>query len=212
MRRCISTQPMGPSNSDCLTPDGEFFKALHRDDVEIVTDLIDTVTKDGILVKSGRKLSADVIVTATGLHIQLLGGIRPRVDGKEIDLGQQYAWRGCMIEGVPNAASIFGYVTTTWTPGANSTARLAIRVIKQMEADDASSVVPVIQRTEGMPRLSSADVKSHYITKAVDRIPKSTGRAPFYGRVNYPLDLWALCFGSIRDGLVYTKREAKKVK
>ncbi|KAL7926918.1 hypothetical protein ACQKWADRAFT_92990 [Trichoderma austrokoningii] len=196
----------------CMTPDGEFFDALHRDDVELVTDVIDTVTKDGILVESGRKLSADVIVTATGLHIQLLGGIRPRVDGKEIDLGQQYAWRGCMIEGVPNAASIFGYVTTTWTPGANSTARLAIRVIKQMEADDASSVVPVIKRTEGMPRLSSADVKSNYITKAFDRIPKSTGTAPFYGRVSYAVDLWALYFGSMRDGLVYTKREAKKVK
>lgn len=195
-----------------MTPDGEFFHALHRDDVELVTDLIDTVDKDGILVECGRKLSADVIVTATGLHIQLLGGIRPRVDGKEIDLGQQYAWRGCMIEGVPNAASIFGYVTTSWTPGANSTARLAIRVIKQMEADDASSVVPVIERTAGMPRLPSADVKSSYITKAVDRIPKSTGTAPFYGRVSYIVDLWALYFGSMRDGLVYTKREAKKVK
>lgn len=195
----------------CLTPDDEFFNALHRDDVEIVTDLIDTVTKDGILLKSGRTLSADVIVTATGLHIQLLNGMHPKVDGKAIDLGQQYAWRGCMIEGVPNAASVFGYVTTTWTPGANSMAKLAIRVIKQMEADNASSVVPVLKRTEGMPRFSSADAKSSYFIKAADRIPKSTGIAPFYGRLNYAVDLWALSFGSLRDGLVYTQREAKKV-
>lgn len=194
----------------CLTPDDEFFNALHRDDVEIVTDLIDTVTKDGILLKSGRKLSADVIVTATGLHIQLLNGMQPIVDGKAIDLGQQYAWKGCMIEGLPNIASVFGYVTTTWTPGADSMARLAIRVIKQMEADGASSVVPFIKRTKDMPRFSSADAKSSYFVKAEDRIPKSTGTAPFYGRVNYPVDQWAVRFGGLKDGLVYTKRESKK--
>ncbi|KAM0254280.1 hypothetical protein ACHAQJ_006920 [Trichoderma viride] len=196
----------------CLTPDDEFFNALHRDDVEVVTDVIDTIIKDGILLKSGRKLPADLIVTATGLHIQLLNGMHPRVDGKAIDLGQQYAWRGCMIEGVPNAASVFGYTTTTWTPGADSMARLAIRVIKQMEADDASSVVPVIERTEGMPRLLSTNASSTYFVKAADRIPKATGIAPFYGRLNLVVDLWALWFGSMRDGLVYTKREAKKVK
>ncbi|KAH6609169.1 hypothetical protein Trco_002515 [Trichoderma cornu-damae] len=196
----------------CLTPDDEFFDALHRDNVEIVTDVIDTTVKDGILLKSGRKLPADLIVTATGLHIQIFGGMHPRVDGKAIDVGQQYAWRGCLVEGVPNAASIFGYVTSTWTPGADAMARLAIRVIKQLEADDASSVVPVIERTEGMPRMLSTNTSSSYFIKAADRIPKATGIAPFYGRLNLVVDLWALWFGSMRDGLAYTKREAKKAK
>lgn len=196
----------------CVTPDDEFFNALHRDNVEIVTDVIDTTEKDGILLKSGRKLPADVIVTATGLHIQLLGGIQPRVDGKTVDLGQQYAWRGCLIEGVPNMASVFGYVTTTWTPGADSMTKLAIRVLKQMEADNASSVVPFIERTEGMPRLLSTNAQSSYFVKAADRIPKVTGISPFYGRLNLFVDLWALWFGSMRDGLVYTKKEDKKTK
>ncbi|KAL7786365.1 hypothetical protein V8C37DRAFT_392103 [Trichoderma ceciliae] len=196
----------------CLTPDDEFFNALHRDSVEVVTDVIDTTTEDGILLKSGRKLPADLIVTATGLHIQILSGMRPRVDGKAIDIGHQYAWRGCLIEGLPNAASVFGYVTSTWTPGADTMARLIIRVIKQMEADDASSVVPVIERTEGMPRLLSTNASSSYFVKAADRIPKATGITPFYGRLNLVVDLWALWFGSMRDGLVYTKKEAKKVR
>ncbi|EHK25115.1 uncharacterized protein TRIVIDRAFT_61829 [Trichoderma virens Gv29-8] len=196
----------------CLTPDDEFFNALHRDNVEIVTDVIDTTEKDGILLKSGRKLPADMIVTATGLHVQILSGIRPRVDGKDIDVGQQYAWRGCLIEGIPNLATVFGYVTTTWTPGADSMTKLGIRVLKQMEADDASSVVPFIERTEGMPRFLSTNAKSSYFVKAADRIPKVTGKGPFYGRLNLVVDLWALWFGSMRDGLVYTKREAKKTK
>ncbi|PNP58740.1 hypothetical protein THARTR1_01756 [Trichoderma harzianum] len=196
----------------CLTPDDEFFNALHRDNVEIVTDVIDTAEKDGILLKSGRRLPADIIVTATGLHIQILSGMKPRVDGKEIDIGQQYAWRGCLIEGIPNLASVFGYVTTTWTPGADSMTRLGIRVVKQMEADNASSVVPFIERTEGMPRMLSTNSKSSYFIKAADRIPKVTGKGPFYGRLNLVVDSWALWFGSMRDGLVYTLREAKKTK
>ncbi|KAH0495053.1 hypothetical protein TgHK011_008626 [Trichoderma gracile] len=194
----------------CLTPDDEFFNALHRDNVEVVTDVIDTTDKDGILLKSGRHLPADIIITATGLHIQILSGIHPHVDGKAINVGEQYAWRGCMVEGVPNLASVFGYVTTTWTPGADSMTKLAIRVLKQMEAENATSVVPVIERTEGMPRLSSTNAKSSYFVKAVDRIPKATGVAPFYGRLNLFVDLWALWFGNMRDGLEYTKKETKK--
>ncbi|KAK4084365.1 uncharacterized protein Triagg1_845 [Trichoderma aggressivum f. europaeum] len=196
----------------CLTPDDEFFNALHRDNVEIVTDVIDTAEKDGILLKSGRKLPADVIVTATGLYIQILSGMKPRVDGKDVDIGQRYTWRGCLIEGLPNLVFILGYVTTTWTPGADSTTKLAIRVVKQMEADNASSVVPVIERTEGMPRMLSTNAKSSYFVKAADRIPKVTGKGPYYGRLNLFVDLWALWFGSMRDGLVYTPREAKKTK
>ncbi|RFU77631.1 hypothetical protein TARUN_4624 [Trichoderma arundinaceum] len=196
----------------CMTPDDEFFNALHRDNVEIVTDVIDTATKDEIVLKSGRKLPADIVVTATGLHIQILGGLQPRVDGKAIDVGQQYAWRGCLIEGVPNMASVFGYVTSTWTPGADAMARLGIRVVKQMEADDASSVVPVIERTEGMPRMLTVNANSSYFIKAADRIPKATGISPYYGRLNLVVDSWALWFGNMRNGLVYTKREAKKDK
>ncbi|PTB68169.1 FAD/NAD(P)-binding domain-containing protein, partial [Trichoderma citrinoviride] len=196
----------------CLTPDDEFFNALHRDNVEVVTDVIDTADKDGVVLKSGRHLPADIIVTATGLHIQILSGIGPHVDGKAINVGEQYAWRGCMIEGVPNLVSVFGYVTTTWTPGADSMTKLGIRVLKQMEAESATSVVPVIERTEGMPRLSCTNAKSSYFVKAWDRIPKATGIAPYYGRLNLVVDYWALWFGNMRDGLVYTKKEAKKTK
>lgn len=205
--------PYGPFQQRlCMTPDDEFFNALHRDNVEIVTDVVETATKDGLLLKSGRELPADLIVTATGLHIQILNGIYPRVDGKVIDLGQQYAWRGCMIEGVPNASSIFGYVTSSWTPGADAMARLGIRILKQMEKDNASSVVPVIERTEGMPRFLSTNASSSYFIKAADRIPKATGITPYYGRLNLVVDTWALWFGDMRDGLIYTKREAKKDK
>jgi cation diffusion facilitator CzcD-associated flavoprotein CzcO len=194
----------------CLCPEGDFFKALYRQNTEIVTDIIETVTKDGILLKSGRKLSADIIVTATGLHFQLMGGLVPVVDGKSIEVGEQYTWRGCMLESLPNAAFVMGYVTQSWTPGADAMAKTVIRVLKHMEETGATSVVPRIERTKGMPKKLAVNANSSYFLKAADRIPKVTGQGPWYGRTNLVVDLWAKWFGSVEEGLDYTRPTKSK--
>ncbi|KAF4467789.1 monooxygenase [Fusarium albosuccineum] len=194
----------------CLCPEGDFFKAFHRDNCEIVTDVIETVTKDGILLKSGRKLEADVIITATGLYFQLFGGVTPLVDGQPIDAGAQYTWRGCMIESLPNMAFVMGYVTTSWTPGANIMAKTITRILKQMEKTGSTSVMPVMENREGKPRELAMSATSNYLVKAADRMPKVTGETPWYGRVNLAVDWWAYWFGSVTDGLLYSGGQSKK--
>lgn len=189
----------------CICPDGEFFRALHRDNCDIVTDVIDKVVPDGILLKSGRKVDADIIVTATGLYFELLSGLIPRVNGKLVRPGDHYTWRGCMLETLPNMTFIMGYVTSSWTPGANLMAHTVVRVLKEMEKTGSSSVVPKLEHKGDTPRRLAVNATSNYFVKAADRVPKVTGEAPWYGRTNLVVDTWAWLFSSMKDGLVYTR-------
>lgn len=190
----------------CLCPEGDFFKALRRDNCEIVTDVVETVTGDGILLKSGRKLEADIIVTATGLYFQLLSGMKPVVDGQVIVAGEHCAWRGCMLDSLPNMAFVMGYVTSSWTPGADIMGKIIVRVLAEMERTGSSSVMPVFEPSgkDQQPLKLAVDTTSNYFVKAADRMPKVTGQGPWYGRKNLAVDLWAWCFGSMTEGMRYT--------
>ncbi|RMJ09634.1 hypothetical protein CDV36_010745 [Fusarium kuroshium] len=194
----------------CMCPEGDFFKAFHRDNCQVVTDVIETVTKDGILLKSGQKLDADIIITATGLYFELFSGVKPLVDGQPINPGSQYAWRGCMIESLPNMAFVMGYVTTSWTPGADLMAKIVARVIKRMEKTGSTTVMPVMEDREGKPKNLLVTATSNYFTKAADRMPKVTGEAPWYGRVNLGIDWLAWMFGNVTTGLLYGGAQSKK--
>lgn len=194
----------------CLCPEGDYFKALHRDNVEIITDIIDTVTSNGILLKSGRELEADIIVTATGLYFELLGGIKPIVDGQPVNPGSCYTWRGCMLESLPNMTYVTGYVTQSWTPGADVVVKTAIKVLKHMEKTGAKSAMPIMENSKGKPRKLLVSATSNYFVKAADRMPKVTNEGPWYGRRHLGVDMWALLFGNITDGMVYSRGEAKK--
>ncbi|KAK3180859.1 hypothetical protein K4F52_007817 [Lecanicillium sp. MT-2017a] len=187
----------------CLCPDGDFFKALGQGNCDVVTDTIDTVNADGILLKSGQKLPADIIVTATGLYFQTLGGMHPQVDGQAITPGNRYTWRGCMLEDLPNMGFVMGYVTTSWTPGATLMTKTLVRVIKEMEKTGATAVVPELERYSGMPEKLAVDATSNYFVKATDRIPKTTGKGAWYGRVSLWVDASALIFGNFKQGLKF---------
>ncbi|KAH7326451.1 hypothetical protein B0I35DRAFT_405690 [Stachybotrys elegans] len=187
----------------CMSPEGDYFKALHRDNCDIVTDVVDAVTADGILLKSGRKLETDIIITATGLYFQLLGGVKPIVDGQEIDAGKHYSWRGCMLDSLPNMVFMMGYTTSTFTPGAAAMTQMAVRVVRHMEKKKATSVVPVIEKRKGMPQMLAVNTSSNYFVKAADRMPKVTNEGPWYGRKSLLHDAWALLFANMEDGLVY---------
>ncbi|CAM1504385.1 Fc.00g019760.m01.CDS01 [Cosmosporella sp. VM-42] len=194
----------------CMCPDGDYFKALHQDNCEIVTDVIDTVTEDGILLKSGKKLPADIIVTATGLYVQLFGGVIPTVDGQPIDPGSHYAWRGCMLDSLPNIAFMMGYITTSWTPGVDLMAKTVMRVLKHMEKTGSTSVMPVFENTDRKSARLAVSATSSYLVKAADRIPKVTGQGVWYGRTNLAVDAWAWMFGSVTEGLLYGQSGRKK--
>lgn len=193
----------------CMCPDGDFFKALHQANCDIVTSPIRTVEANGILTETGEKLDADIIITATGLHVQILGGITPIVDGNPVDIGTSMAWRGVMLSGVPNAGTIMGYTVNTWTPGADAAVKMLIRVYKHMRDSGAASAVPVY---DGGDLKQSRPVVGHsstYFVKAQKRLPRITGKSPWYGRVNAVYDYFMLWFGSVTSGMTYVMPRKK---
>ncbi|KAK7995877.1 monooxygenase [Apiospora marii] len=194
----------------CLTPDNEFFKALHRDNCDIVTDRIETVVEDGIVTKSGQKIEADIIVTATGLHVELLGGRTPVVDGIPVKISEQYVWKGAMLTNLPNAGSVTGYTTSSWTLGADATVRLILRVYKHMKRIGATSVVPVFDEADKARAKPVVSHSSTYFQNAKDRLPMITGDSPWYGRISPVFDTWQLWFGSTTKGMKYTIPSSKK--
>ena len=190
----------------CMCPDGDFFKVLHRDNCRIVTDAVDTVTEKSIRLKSGEELEAELIITATGLYLSILAGLSPSIDGKPFEVAGRYAWRSCMLEGIPNLSLIIGYSKGTWTPGADVHARTVFSVMNHMKKIGATSVRPKVGEKERakLARWSVLDVTSTYVTAALDRMPVSGGRYPWMAGKNWLQDAFYNLFGNPKDGMEYT--------
>lgn len=192
----------------CLCPDGDFFKALRQPNCDIVTDTIETVTGGGILTSSGRTIEADMIVTATGLFMNLLSSIPVSVDGDSVSdtIGQRYCWNGGMLEGVPNTGAVTGYTAATWTPGADARVLMLIKVFKHMESIGATSVVPYIdpETRKTLPRKPVLTNSSTYIVSAKERLPIVADVGPWRNGSNWLGDMWKVVFGNVTDGMRYT--------
>jgi cation diffusion facilitator CzcD-associated flavoprotein CzcO len=195
----------------CVCPDGDFFQALKKGNADIVTDTIKTVTSNGIETDSGKVLDTDIIITATGLKIQLAGGSRVSIDGKPIDFSQKYMWKGTMLQDLPNAAVVLGYTNASWTLGADATARLVCRLLKSMDKNGQTSVVPNMQSNKGMKDLAVLNLNSTYIDKAKGALPKCSNVGPWQPRANYFEDYWTAIYGGLETGLKYTSGALKKV-
>jgi len=197
----------------CLCPDGNFFKALHQPNCDIVTDTIDTVTETGILTSSGRTLDADMIVTATGLFLNLLSSIPVTVDGEAVDgtIGQRYCWNGGMLEGVPNTGVIAGYTTATWTPGADARVRMFIKVIRHMDSIGATSAMPFLDPEERktLPKKPALTNSSTYIVHAKERLPLVADVGPWRNGSSWLADMWRVVFSSVTEGMRYTVPEGR---
>lgn len=197
----------------CLCPDGNFFEALRKPHCDIVTDTIETVTETGILTTSGRALKADMIVTATGLLMGLLGGLEVTIDGERVSerIAERYCWHSSMLEGIPNTGTVAGYTASTWTPGADAHVRMLIRVIKHMDRVGATSVVPFIdpERRKSFPQKPAVTNSSTYIVSAKDRLPIVADVGPWRNGKSWLADMWQLRFGSVTDGMKYTVPEGK---
>ncbi|MBI1340875.1 NAD(P)-binding protein [bacterium] len=183
----------------CLVPDGDFFKAVSEGRATLVTDEIETFTEAGVTLNSGDSIEADIVVTATGLELQLLGGAELVVDGTPVNLPDTVVYRGMMFSGVPNLANVFGYTNASWTLRSDLVAERVCRLIRRMDhlgeaqatpvhPDPASAVTPFL------------DFSSGYVTRAMDRFPKQGDRAPWRINQNYLLDLFEIRYGRIEDG------------
>jgi monooxygenase len=165
----------------CIVPNGDLFTALRSHQAEIVTDAIDTFTPAGIRLASGRELEADIIITATGLNLELLGGTELSVDGQEVNIADAVAYKGAMYSGLPNLAMTFGYVNASWTLKADLISTFVTRLLAFMEERgyDEALVMPPPPGEEIDPFVN---LKSGYISRKLDAIPRQGRRDPY--RVN----------------------------
>lgn len=194
----------------CVCPDGDFYDALRQDNTDVVTDHIDTVTESGIKTKSGMTLDADIIVTATGLRILILGGVDITIDGERFNIGERFAWRNFMLEGVPNMAMVIGYTDMSWTLGSDACLRLMMRVIAHMRKIGAVAVKPVVQNREALHAEPIISMKSTYFLMAHDRLPRKSNVEPWNERKGYIPESWLAKFGTtgaITKGLEFLKPE-----
>ncbi len=182
----------------CLVPDNDLFDAINQGTVEIVTDTIEQFVPDGIRLISGRTISADIIVTATGLKIKLLGGMEIRTDDKLIETGKLHSYRGVMFADVPNFAVAIGYTNASWTLKCDLNCYFVTKVLNHMTANKYTSCTPHFDATRfKTERL--LDFDSNYIKRASDILPKQGSRAPWKVHQNYVRDLFSLKYSSVKD-------------
>jgi cation diffusion facilitator CzcD-associated flavoprotein CzcO len=183
----------------CLVPDGDLFEALHSDSAEIVTDRIETFTERGIKLESGAELEADVVVTATGLNLLFLGGMRISIDGEEPDLARALTYKGMMLSDFPNFAYTLGYTNASWTLKADLTSEYICRLLNHMDANGHRICIPSVSDLS-ITEEPLLDFNSGYVLRSIDHLPKQGSKEPWKLRQNYPVDLRMLRHGSIADG------------
>jgi monooxygenase len=183
----------------CLVPDGDLFEAINDGRAAVVTDTIERFTERGIKLASGNELQADLIVTATGLNLQVLGGLELEVDGEQVDVSKRLGYKGMMLSGVPNLATAFGYTNASWTLKCDLTCEYVCRLLQHMDSSGYSYCVPP-DPGPGVRREPFIDFNSGYVLRSVDKFPKQGPKAPWRLYQNYALDILALRFGKLEDG------------
>ena len=181
----------------CAVPGGDLYKAIYKGKADVVTDHIDRFVDNGILLKSGKTLDADIVITATGLKVVVLGKIQVTLDGKPFDVTDKMSYRGVMFEGIPNAAMVFGYTNSSWTLKADLIADYFCRVVKYMDKEGFDEVIPV-NDDPTMAKKSFIDLTSGYIARVKDQLPKQGTKGAWKLHQNYFRDWISLRASSIR--------------
>ena len=182
----------------CLVPDDDLFKAIGRGDASVVTDRIETFTEGGIRLASGEELEADLIVTATGLNLQLLGGIEVAVDGEDVEFSEHLMYKGMMISDVPNLAIAIGYTNASWTLKCELTCEYVCRLLNEMRARRAQVATPR-NRDSSLQAERLIDFNSGYVLRSIDKFPRQGSRAPWRLHQNYARDILLLRHGTLAD-------------
>lgn len=182
----------------CAVPDGDLFRVLRQGKAQVVTAEIECLTAQGIRLKNGEELAADVIVSATGLQLQLFGGIAVSVDGAPFDAPKSMGYRGIMLRDLPNLAVVMGYTNASWTLKADLSSEYFCRLINHMQRIGMRQVTPRDSDGEVRPE-PFLDLQSGYIERAVHLLPAQGDRVPWKLHQNYLLDLLLLRHGNLED-------------
>jgi cation diffusion facilitator CzcD-associated flavoprotein CzcO len=181
----------------CLIPNGDLFEALKKGEAEIVTDHIERFDATGIQLKSGEHLDADIIVTATGLNLVVLGNIDVSVDGETVNPAECFSYEAMMMSGVPNSAAVFGYVNASWTLRADLIAEFVCRLVNEMDARGMRQVTAI--SPDGMARQPWINFASGYFQRVMHKLPSQGDRDPWLNHQDYARDRKVLPTKSLDD-------------
>jgi monooxygenase len=172
----------------CVIPGGDLYAAVKAGRASVVTDRIASFEPEGIRLESGDFLAADIVVSATGLSLIPCGGIEVSVDGTKVDIGARTAYRGLMLDGVPNLAYCIGYTNASWTLRADLSSRYVARLLGHMARHGYTVATPKTPGGQGRPLL---DLSSSYVQRALEMFPRQGERDPWLVRQNYLRDVLA---------------------
>ena len=188
----------------CLVPDADLFKVLREGRAEVVTDEIERFTATGIKLKSGQELPADIIVTATGLDMEVLGGANFSVDGKPVVFPDTYSYKGMMFSDVPNLIYTLGYINASWTLRSELVAEYVCRLVNRMAELGSVSVTPrlrpVDRNMKSKPMIE--DFSPGYMRRALHLFPKQGDKDPWRNTQNYTLDKQTIREAPLEDGVL----------
>ncbi|HMP16040.1 MAG TPA: NAD(P)/FAD-dependent oxidoreductase, partial [Gemmatales bacterium] len=187
----------------CVVPDADLFRAIKAGNVELVTDHIETFTEQGIQLRSGREIPADLIVTATGLKLKLMGGMQLEIDGQPVNIPACRVYKGMMLSDVPNMAFAVGYTNASWTLKADLSNQYVSRLVQYMERERYTRCVPRVKgNVQEEPLL---DFNSGYVLRDLHTLPKQGSKAPWKLYQNYILDLMTLKYRSVTNSMEFSR-------
>jgi len=188
----------------CLAPNADIFRAIRKGSASVVTDHIETFTETGLQLKSGEHLDADIIVTATGLVLKMMSGMKLFVDGSAVDVPRTLVYKGMMFNEVPNFAFAVGYTNASWTLKCDLTAEYVCRLIKYMDRHGYAHCAPRVNDPE-IKEEPIIDFTSGYVRRALDTLPRQGSKTPWRLHQNYVRDLSMLRYGRVDDGAMEFK-------
>jgi monooxygenase len=185
----------------CLVPNGDLFKSIKQGATTVVTDEIETFVETGVRLRSGRELATDLIVTATGLNLQVMGGAEIEIDGQRLSPGRTLSYKGAMYSDVPNLAAVFGYTNASWTLKADLIGSYVCRLLNYMEKHGYRQCTPR-NNDPNVEVLPPVNFTSGYFQRAMDNLPKQGSRKPWRIYQNYVLDIMTFQFAALNDGVL----------
>ncbi len=195
----------------CIAPDGDLFKAIASGRAQIVTDRIDHFDAQGVRLQSGRRLAADIVVTATGLNLQLLGGMRLCVDGNAVDLPRKLVFRGMLLDGVPNLAFAIGYTNASWTLKIGLVCEHFCRLLAHMDRH-GQEICRAELPAPGMPTRPLLDLASGYVQRALSALPRQGLQAPWSLPMDYRRDVKTLRRGPVEHPCLHFSQATRQPK
>ena len=199
------TPPYNPWDQRlCLVPDADLFRSIREGRVSVVTDHIETFTEDGLLLKSGERLDADIIVTATGLVLKLFSGMQLVVDGTPVDLPKTLVYKGMMFSDIPNLAFAVGYTNASWTLKCDLASGYVCRLLNHMDQHGYATCTPRVNDPD-VGDQPVIDFNSGYVLRSLHTLPRQGTKTPWRLYQNYVRDLSMMRYGRVEDGAMEFK-------